>query len=69
MWAETGDFRDNSHNSMGGIGNSIDLTQLHFQSTSNVRNKRDRKNDGKYNLKPHKKIYLLKKCYIHFSFL
>lgn len=54
MWAETGDFRDNGHSSMTGVANSIDISQLHFQSSSNLRNnKRDRKTDGKL-LKSHK---------------
>lgn len=49
VWAETGDFRDNTHNSMAAVASSIDITQLHFQSSSTIRNKnRDRKSDGKF---------------------
>lgn len=49
VWAETGDFRDNTHNSMAAVASSIDITQLHFQSSSTIRNKnRDRKSDGNF---------------------
>lgn len=49
VWAETGDFRDNSHSSMTSVANSLDISQLHFQPPTNLRNnKRDRKPDGKY---------------------
>lgn len=49
MWAETGDFRDNGHTSMSSVANSLDINQLHFQSSSSLRNNknRDRKSDGK----------------------
>lgn len=50
VWAETGDFRDNSHSSMTSVANSLDISQLHFQPPTNLRNNkaRDRKADGKY---------------------
>lgn len=49
VWAETGDFRDNSHSSMTSVANSLDISQLHFQPPTNLRNNkaRDRKADGK----------------------
>ncbi|XP_052861758.1 pituitary homeobox homolog Ptx1 [Anopheles cruzii] len=45
LWAETGDFRDSSHNAMTSIS-SIDHSQMGFPSSA-VRNRssRDRKND------------------------
>ncbi|XP_055377689.1 pituitary homeobox homolog Ptx1 [Condylostylus longicornis] len=43
IWAETGDFRESAHSSMAAVANSLDHSQLNFQ-TSNVRIKnRDRK--------------------------
>lgn len=50
VWAETGDFRDNSHSSMTSVANSLDISQLHFQPPTNMRNNkaRDRKADGKF---------------------
>lgn len=51
VWAETGDFRDNGHNSMVSVASSLDISQLHFQSSTNLRNNnknRDRKSDGKF---------------------
>lgn len=50
VWAETGDFRDNSHSSMTSVANSLDISQLHFQPPTNLRNNktRDRKPDGKF---------------------
>lgn len=50
VWAETGDFRDNGHTTMANVANSLDINQLHFQSSTNIRNNknRDRKNDGMY---------------------
>lgn len=45
LWAETGDFRDNSHSAMSAV-TSIDHTQMGFQSsTARNRSSRDRKND------------------------
>lgn len=50
VWAETGDFRDNGHTTMANVANSLDINQLHFQSSTNIRNtkNRDRKSDGTY---------------------
>lgn len=50
MWAETGDFRDTTHSSMTAVANSLDHTQLGFQSSSIRSRSRDRKNDGKCEL-------------------
>lgn len=50
VWAETGDFRENGHTTMASVANSLDINQLHFQTTTNIRNtkNRDRKTDGMY---------------------
>lgn len=50
MWAEAGDFRDNTHSAMSAIPSSMDHhSQLSFQASSNASRgrSRDRKADGK----------------------
>lgn len=53
VWAEHGEFRDNTHSVMTSVAGSMDHTQLNFPTTNtrnrnnNNNNNRDRKNDGK----------------------
>lgn len=48
VWAEAGDFRDNSHSAMGTLPSSMDHhNQLSFQTSTASRGRsRDRKADG-----------------------
>lgn len=48
MWAEAGDFRDNTHSAMSAIPSSMDHhSQLSFQASNASRGRsRDRKADG-----------------------
>lgn len=46
MWAETGDFRDNTHSAMTAVTSGMDHTQLNFQSSASRGRSRDRKGEG-----------------------
>lgn len=45
VWAETGEFRENSHNTMSAVA-SMDHTQMNFQTPVGRNRNRDRKSDG-----------------------
>lgn len=47
MWAETGEFRENSHNTMASVTN-MDHSQMNFQAPAGRNRNRDRKSDGKF---------------------
>lgn len=46
VWAETGEFRDNSHSVMTSVAGSMDHSHLNFQTAASRNRSRDRKNDG-----------------------
>lgn len=50
VWAETGEFRDNSHSVMTSVAGSMDHSHLNFQTAASRNRSRDRKNDGQYYL-------------------
>ncbi|XP_059610440.1 pituitary homeobox homolog Ptx1 isoform X1 [Phlebotomus argentipes] len=50
MWAETGDFRDNTHSAMTAVTSGMDHTQLNFQSSASRGRSRDRKGEGNRSL-------------------
>lgn len=49
VWAETGDFRDNTHSAMNAVTSGMDHNQLNFQTSNNSRSRsRDRKGEGMF---------------------
>lgn len=52
VWAEAGDFRDNTHSAMSAIPSSMDHhSQLSFQASNASRGRsRDRKADGEFKM-------------------